>query len=93
MGMSTNVCGFKPPDEKWKKMKAVYDACLQADTKVPKAVEDFFGYDPPDDAGVVVDLEKHACCQEYKEDAREGFEIDVTKLPKDVTLIRFYNSW
>lgn len=93
MGMSTHLLGFKPPNEKWKKMKAIYDACHAADMDVPKEVDNFFGFDTPDDAGVEVDIEEHDCCQEYNEDGSEGFEIDVSKLPKDVTILRFYNSW
>lgn len=30
MSMSLNVMGFKPPDEKWKQMKAAYEACCAA---------------------------------------------------------------
>jgi len=30
---------------------------------------------------------------EWKEDMREGFEVDVTKLPVGVTIVRFYNSY
>jgi len=93
MGMSTHVTGFRPPDEKWKKMKAVHDACVAAGTDLPKGVDEFFGWDTPDNKGVTVDLEKDECCKEYNGNAEDGFEIDVTKLPKDVTVIRFYNAY
>lgn len=92
MSMSTHVIGFKPPDEKWKKMKAVYDACRAASVRPPKDVEDFFCDGSPDDQGVEVDLEKHSCTKEYSYDMRQGYEIDLKKLPPDVTVIRFYNS-
>ena len=29
MGMSTRVEGFKPVDDKWRKMKAIHDACME----------------------------------------------------------------
>ena len=93
MGMSTNVVGFKPPDGKWKKMKAIYDACIDAGVYPPKQVEEFFGFEKPDSAGVEVELKKHTCCSEYKAEAQSGFEIDVTKLPADVKIIRFFNGW
>lgn len=94
MSMSTHVKGFKPPDEKWKKMKAVWDACDKAKVDPPKDVLEFFGGETPDEAGVEVDLEEEKCCKEWDDsDMQSGFEIDVTKLPKDVTLIRFYNSY
>lgn len=96
MGMSMSVLGFKPPDAKWKAMKAIFDACESAGVAVPKEVDEFFGYDAPDDKGVDIDAEELRKCgalSEYQDDAQEGFEIDIKKLPKDVTTLRFYCSW
>ena len=95
MSMSTHVVGFKPADEKWLKMKAVWDSCVAAGIDPPNNVLDFFGHEPPDDQGVEVALEKHTCVQRYSSDKRghDGFEIDVRKLPPDVTIIRLYNSY
>ena len=96
MGMSTGVVGFKPPDDKWKAMKAVWDACKAAGVPAPKAVEDYFGEVPPDESGVYVSqraLEKAGAVRNYTEDSQQGFEVLLDKLPKDVTIIRFYNSW
>ena len=56
MSMSAHVVGIRPPDEKWKKMKAVWDACTMANTSIPQEVRDFFGCEPPDKAGVVVEV-------------------------------------
>lgn len=93
MSMSTWVYGFKPPDEKWRRMKAVYDACSLAGTDLPKEVDKFFQGQIPDAAGVEVSLVDTACCQEYIEEMKSGFEIDLTKLPKDIRIIRFVNSF
>ena len=93
MGMSTHVVGFKPADEKWKQMKTIWDACALAKVDPPEAVGKFFGWEEPDEAGVQVDIEAKECCAEYKADDSEGFEIDVRKLPPDVTVIRFYNAY
>lgn len=93
MGMSTHVVGFKPPDDKFKKMKAAWDACRAAGIEPPEEVYDFFGGESPDANGVVVEIEKHACCSKWSEDMQDGYEIDVSKLPKDVKIVRFYNSW
>ena len=93
MGMSTSIFGFKPPDEKWKKMKEVRDACLEAGVMIPSEVDDFFEGESPDNAGVRVNLEEHECVSKYRGEVEEGFEVDVRKLPKDVVLIRFVNSW
>lgn len=93
MGMSTHVEGFKPPDDKWKKMKAVWDACQAASIRAPNDVLEFFEHTDPDVRGVRVELEELDCVREYEEDGRRGFEVVVRELPKDVTVIRFYNCW
>lgn len=93
MSHSLHVVGFKPPDAKWKKMKAAYDACVKAEIDPPKEVREFFGYDRPDDVGVTIELEEEDCCKEYNAEMVNGFEIDVKKLPKDVTIIRFYVAY
>jgi hypothetical protein len=92
MGMSTHVVGFKPADAKWKKMKAVWDACDEAKTEVPDSVEKFFdGVYPGDAPGMFVNIEK--ATTEWGDNGCSGYEVDLTKLPKDVTVIRFFNSW
>lgn len=83
------VDGFKPPDEKWKKMKAVWDSCYNAGIKIPQEVREFFENEHPDDAGVKVDLKHHECCTEIVESGDYGFEVDLTELPEGVTKIRF----
>ena len=93
MGMSTHIIGIKPPDEKWRKMKAIYDACIKGEVGIPQEVEDFFDGEPPDEKGVVIDLEEDQCCSAYSADMQDGFEIDAEKLPDDVKIIRFYNSY
>lgn len=93
MGMSTHVTGFKPADDKWKKMKHVYDACETAGIEKPHEVAQFFNFCAPDDNGVVIDIEKSEACRVWRRDSASGFEIDVKKLPENVTIIRFENSW
>jgi hypothetical protein len=93
MGMSTHICGFKPPDAKWKAMKAVWDSCRAAGIDAPKEVEDFFGGEVPDPKGVEVELGRDQGLREWGTDYADGFELDVKKLPPDVTVIRFYNHY
>lgn len=93
MSTSFHVVGFVPPDAKWKKMKEVHDACRKARIDVPKEVCEFFNDEEPDDAGVEIDLMEHECCSDAGEDMVDGYEIDLTKLPKDVTKIRFTISY
>jgi hypothetical protein len=92
MGMGTHVEGFRPPDETFKKMKVVYDACIAANVEVPDEVVNFFESLPPDKNGVKVDISKAS--KEWKDgDACMGIEVDVTKLPEGVKIIRFANCW
>ena len=94
MGMSSYILGFKPPDDKWKQMKAIWDSCEKVEIEPPEEVYDFFSGNPPDDAEVEIDLEKTSCCKKYDDgDMREGIEINVDEIPRDVKIIRFVNSY
>lgn len=96
MGASMHVVGLKPPDEKWQKMCAVWDACKSAGVVQPMAVVAFFSGEDPDPSGVPVDeteLRDSGALHNWEADMREGFEVDVTKLPADVTVLRFYISY
>lgn len=73
-------------------MKAIWDACKNAGVPIPYVVEVFFEREDPDPNGVEVELPLH----KWKDDkfgSSEGFEIHVSEIPKDVTIIRFYNAW
>lgn len=92
--MSTHVVGFRPPDEKWRRMKAVWDACLQAEIEPPENVNDFFEGRTPDPAGVEVSLTGFTpIAREWMDETRSGYEINVDDLPDGVKIVRFYNSW
>lgn len=92
MSMSTHVVGFKPADSKWKQMKAIWDACDKAKVSVPKEVLNFFeGVYPDDQPGMEVKI--NDAVVEYNAEARNGYDIDITKLPKDVKIVRVYNAW
>lgn len=100
MGMSTHIVGVKPPDEKWKRMKKVWDACKAADISIPDEVVEFFNNEEPDDKGIVIDFgssysgqKTNPCVRKWSEDTSSGFEVDLKLVPHDVTIIRFYNSW
>lgn len=92
--MSTSIAGFRPPDKLWQEMKDVWDACKKARIDPPQEVYDFFVGVPPDPRGIKVSQrELGKAVQLYKEGTCEGFEVEIAKLPKNVTHIRFYNSW
>lgn len=93
MGMSTHIVGFKPADEKWQQMKEALEACRRADVEVPDEIDQFFNYEDPDEAGVRVEIEDTDAVSEWHDEAGSGYDIDVSKLPTDVTLVRVWNSW
>jgi len=102
MSMSTFVFGVRPPDDKWKGMKAVRDACIKVGTPVPEEVEKFFNYEKPDDKGILVEFTmdnkgkvSNGCCKPFYDENNcyEGFEIELSKVPKDITILRFVNGW
>ena len=91
--MSTHVVGFRPADEKWNKMKKIWNACESAGVEIPKKVDDFFNNEAPGDKpGIEVEL-KSAVRPWSSKFAEEGYEVDIAKLPPDVKVIRFYNSY
>lgn len=94
MGMGTFVIGIKSPDERWQKMKRVWDACIAADIPVPDVVGAFFFYEEEefDPAGVKVALPP-AAVREWNGEGAKGFEVVLIDVPSDVKIIRFYNSW
>jgi len=91
MAMSSNVCGFRKPDEKYNKMKAVYDTCVFANIDVPDEVNDFFGWVEPNGIGIEVDLDEFVI--EDSIDTIESWTIAVDDIPNNVTHIRFSNSY
>ncbi len=93
MSMTTYVRGFRPPDEKWQRMRAVYYACDAAGVPAPEEVRRFFEYGTPDTAGAEVDINKTGAITESGDDSRMWWDVDIKKLPPDVTVVRFVNSY
>lgn len=92
MGMTTHIVGYRPEDEKWHQMKAVWDACVKAGTDTPHEVVRFFDGMPPESkCGLEVDISN--ATREYQTRGVGGHEVDISKLPKDVSIIRFYKAY
>lgn len=92
MGISTHVVGFRRADKKWNNMKKIWDACEAAGVETPRDVLKFFdGEDPGDRPGMEIEIGK--AITPFKNDREDGFEIEIDELPKDVKVLRFYNSW
>lgn len=94
MSMCSYVVGIAPPDDEWRRMKAVYDSCRVAGVGVPQEVIEFFNGEQPDDKGVIIRLNGHESTKPiFENNPESGFEVDVSKLPSHVKIIRFVNSW
>lgn len=96
MGMDLHIEGVKPPDEKWKKMFNVFEACRKAEIPIPDEVWEFFNHETPDKAGVVIPQHKLGIgdvLYAYNKEGRQGFEIDITKIDKDIKILRFFASF
>ena len=100
MGMSMSVTAFKPANDKWRKMKAIWDSCEEAGIPIPREVEKYFNDEDPDEAGVKIgdwgrgETELHPpWLTQCDAEMQQGFEIDTSKLPKDVSIVRFVCSW
>ena len=91
MSMSTHVVGFRPPDERFRQMMGIYQQCKAAKIQVPEEVWEFFGGNHPDENGMEVEIKE--AVREWSADMSDGLEVDLTKLPKGLTVLRFFNSY
>lgn len=93
MGIDRRYIGYKPPDDRFKEMLAVYEACEAAGVDLPKEVDDFFEGGEPDELGVEVDLQYLECCTTGYDDDARGITINLEELPEDIKVIRIYDSF
>ena len=93
MSMSTYVYGIAPADAKWRAMKDIWDSCTAAGVAIPDEVTEFFNFEPPEPAGVKIDLKEDHGVEKFEDDTIEGLLVDLDKLPKQVRLLKFCNSW
>lgn len=97
MGMSTHVVGLRDLDGKFKQMIEVKLACERAETSYPEEVLDYFNGNQAESVAYLeenlreVDISESI--SEWSDDSRNGYSLDVTKLPKEVNEVRFYNSY
>lgn len=93
MGMSTHVVGIRPRDEKYVDMLTIWAACKKMNVEIPKDVRSYFNDEPPAvGGGVIVELSKKSVSK-YSEESRDGLDVDLSNLPPDVKILRFYNSY
>lgn len=91
MSLYTYAQGLKPKTDEYNKKLQVYNLCVELNIPVPHEIELFFHGEVCED-GIVCDLPKGSV-KKYRNNMRELLEVDLTKIPPDVTKIRFCNSW
>jgi hypothetical protein len=97
MGMSTHVVAFRDMDGEFAKMLEAKLFCDSRGLSYPEEVKTYF-------KGLAGESEKllreemlavdiSDIIRKWRDDGDEGYEVDVSQLPKEVKTIRFYNSW
>jgi hypothetical protein len=100
MSMSTWFEALMDKDKTYQNHKKVLIACKRANINLPKETAEYFGNDSWEMAEenavekLRVDLIEGKHWKYIEQGNPEcGFEIYVKKLPKEITKIRFINSW
>lgn len=98
MGMSTHIKAFIPDtDPDYLRHKAVAIVCMEHNISLPSEVSNYFNvrhdaYPGMFDEKLSVELTNGVHYIDWRHESSEGFEVDLTLLPKGVTKLRFYNN-
>ena len=84
------VIASRLPDERRKKMAAVWHACEDAGVEFPRSVEEYFDGEVPGrpDSLVDFDLDQDASRYAVTYLPHGGLRVDLTKLPPDTVSLR-----
>lgn len=96
--MSTHIMAFMPDtDADFKKHKKILLACMEAEVSLPKETAEYFGEEDAEeyllDEKLSVELKEGVHYKDWSDESSQGFEVDLSKLPKWITKLRFCNSW
>jgi len=96
--MSTHIVAFIPDtDKEYQRHKKILQACSEGEVSLPPETANYFGYELPEDYlledKLSVNLERGVHYEDWRDESSAGFEVDLTKIPKGVTKLRFYNNW
>ena len=96
MSTDSYVVGLVPADERYKMMVKIFEACKDANVLAPDEVEIYFenlagGVPRPDSSGMMV-ADIGMAVSDYRGKFESGYEVDLSKVPQNVTVIRFFNS-
>lgn len=100
MSMYTYFELGKPVDKKYEAYKKVWEACEAAGIEVPIEVYEYFDYETPDGKGIWTQVKEDSDgnfdCEAISFDGKDGQDawiVDIRKLPEDVKLLKFVNSY
>lgn len=98
MGMSTHIEAFMPDtDADFQKHKKILQMCLENEVSLPKETALYFGQEEPEeyllDEKLSVSLKENVHYKDWSDESSQGYEVDLSKLPKGITKLRFYNNW
>lgn len=91
MGMGNiKVFGIRPADHEYSLKLQAYYALEKANIGIPRELEQFFNYYPPNILGEEIDLaiDSPPCLTVLKEDGAYGYTIELAKLSKSIKFIK-----
>lgn len=92
MSLCTYVQGLKPKTKEYEKKLHIYNACREINITPPEEILRFFDGKVCEE-GIITELPEEAMINYTDDCCRDFFEVDLTKIPSDVTKIRFINSY
>ena len=93
MGMSSHVVGLQSSTAHHLRMVAAWRANAAAGVTQPPQLVQYFGGASVDESGFTVSVDVSVTAYNDPHHAREGFEVELAKVPAGITHLRFYNSW
>lgn len=96
MSISTHIKGVRDLDGEFLKMVKVKEACEEASIDYPEEVKKYFKY-PKERVEylkkLMEEIDITLSVSQKVDDYCDIFEVDLSRLPKEVKLIRFVNSY
>ena len=89
MGISYTVEGLIKPDKKHLAKCKAYYACVEANVDVPEELHEYFEDEYPNDKGLSKDLNATESVTQDNDDSSYWYDVDLSKIDKNIHIIRF----
>lgn len=95
MSMSVYVHGIRNITEDYRKKLNIYKSCKELNIKPPEELLEYFEYESyPCEDGIIVDLPDDSMTHSTNmQHCSDYYDVNLTKLPKDVIKVRFEISY